>query len=166
MNKKILVTGSTGQLGMEIQAIAQAYPQLDFVFTSSKTLDITDKEAVSNFFNSQNFDYCINCAAYTQVDKAETAKTEAFAINVTGVKNLAESCAQTNTILIHISTDFVFDGTKKTPYTEEDVPNPINYYGKTKYLGEQEVQKHLEKYYIIRTSWLYGHFGANFVKII
>jgi dTDP-4-dehydrorhamnose reductase len=162
--KKLLVTGSNGQLGSEIKALAQKYPTFDFVFTNSKILDITNASTVTNFFKENKFDYCINCAAYTQVDKAEKEQEHAFAVNVVGVKNLIENCKKNNTILIHISTDFVFDGTKNEPYTEEDTPNPINYYGKTKYLGELAVQKELISYFIIRTSWLYGKNGANFVK--
>jgi dTDP-4-dehydrorhamnose reductase len=162
--KKILVTGSNGQLGSEIKTLAQKHPTFDFVFTNSKTLDITNASTVTNFFKENKFDYCINCAAYTQVDKAEKEQEHAFAVNVVGVKNLIENCKKNNTILIHISTDFVFDGTKNEPYTEEDTPNPINYYGKTKYLGELAVQKELISYFIIRTSWLYGKNGANFVK--
>ena len=164
--KKILVTGSNGQLGSEIKALSQTYPQFDFTFTSSKELDITNKLNVTNFFKENTFDYCINCAAYTQVDKAEKEREKAFVVNVTGVKNLTQNCKKTNTVLIHISTDFVFDGIKNEPYTEEDVPKPINYYGETKYLGELEIQKELKSYFIIRTSWLYGRFGNNFVKTI
>lgn len=166
MHKKtILVTGANGQLGSEFRQLAKS-SDYNFVFVDSNELDITQYDQVDSIFNKYSFDYCINCAAYTQVDKAEVEQELAYTVNVTGVKNLAENCTKTNTVLIHISTDFVFDGTKNNPYTEEDTPNPINYYGKTKYLGELEVQKTGRKYFIIRTSWLYGQFGNNFVKTI
>ena len=164
--KTLLVTGSDGQLGREFQEIASHYPDFTFLFANSKRLDITDQQAVSDFFETNNIDYCINCAAYTQVDQAETDQELAYAVNVTGVANLAAACKEQNAILIHISTDFVFDGSQTRPYTEIDIPNPINYYGKTKYLGEQEIAKTLSNHYIIRTSWLYGKKGANFVKTI
>ena len=164
--KTLLVTGSDGQLGSEFQEIASYYPDFTFLFANSKRLDITDQQAVSDFFETNNIDYCINCAAYTQVDQAETDQELAYAVNVTGVANLAAACKEQNAILIHISTDFVFDGSQTRPYTETDSPNPINYYGKTKYLGEQEIAKTLSNHYIIRTSWLYGKKGANFVKTI
>jgi len=162
--KKILVTGSNGQLGSEIQSLSKAYPQFDFIFTSSKELDITNELNVTVFFKENTFDYCINCAAYTQVDEAEEAQELAFAVNVAGAQNLAQNCKQHDTVLIHISTDFVFDGTKNEPYTEGDLPDPTNYYGESKYQGELAIQKELEKYFIIRTSWLYGKNGHNFVK--
>jgi len=161
--KTILVTGANGQLGSEIKE--QAKRSLHkFVFTDSNQLDITNKAAVTSFFNKYSFDYIINCAAYTAVDLAEEEREKAYAINVLGVQYLAKEAKKQNATLIYISTDFVFNGEKNTPYTEEDIPNPINYYGKTKYLGELAVQKELKNHYIIRTSWLYGKQGNNFVK--
>ncbi len=161
--KTILVTGANGQLGNEIKIIAQK-SATNFIFTDAKQLDITNKKVVKAFFSQYKPDYCINCAAYTAVDLAEEEREKAYAINVLGTQYLAEEAKKHNTTLIHISTDFVFDGAKNTPYTEEDIPNPINYYGETKYLGEQFVQKNVENYYIVRTSWLYGSKGNNFVK--
>lgn len=160
----VLVTGANGQLGQSLQFIAEKYPQIDFVFCDSKALDITQKAGIESVFNRIKPDFCINTAAYTAVDKAETETEKAEAINVTGVKNLAEICKEFKTQLIHVSTDFVFDGTKKTPYTEEDIPNPKSVYGQTKLDGEKAVQAILEDYFIIRTSWVYSQFGANFMK--
>lgn len=161
---KILVTGANGQLGKCIQDLAGKYSDLSFVFTDHKEFDITSQENVNKFFEDQKFDYCINCAAYTAVDKAETEKEMAFLINAEAVKYLALACKETDTTLIHISTDFVFDGKKGEPYTEEDKPNPINVYGASKLKGEQYVQKILKKYFIVRTSWVYSQHGHNFVK--
>lgn len=160
----VLVTGANGQLGQSLQFIAEKYPQIDFVFCDSKVLDITQKAGIESVFNKIKPDFCINTAAYTAVDKAETETEKAEAINVTGVKNLAEICKEFKTQLIHVSTDFVFDGTKKTPYTEEDIPNPKSVYGQTKLEGEKAIQAVLEDYFIIRTSWVYSQFGANFMK--
>lgn len=160
----VLVTGANGQLGQSLQFIAEKYPQIDFVYCDSKALDITQKAGIESVFNKIKPDFCINTAAYTAVDKAETETEKAEAINVMGVKNLAEVCKEFKTQLIHVSTDFVFDGTKKTPYTEEDIPNPKSVYGQTKLDGEKAVQAILEDYFIIRTSWVYSQFGANFMK--
>lgn len=162
--KKILVTGANGQLGRCIQDLAVEYSGLTFVFTDYRELDITSQESVNIFFENEKFDYCINCAAYTAVDKAEEEIEQAYLINAEGVKHLAIACNEWDTILLHISTDFVFDGQKDTPYTEEDSPNPINVYGASKLKGEQYVQEILDKYFIIRTSWVYSEYGHNFVK--
>ncbi len=161
---KILVTGSRGQVGRCLQDVAKDYPELQFVFTDKEELDITSQSAVNTFFTDHSFDYCINCAAYTAVDLAETNRGEAYLINAEAVKNLAEACLETDCVLIHISTDFVFDGTKTTPYTENDEPNPINVYGASKLKGEEYVQQILTEYFIIRTSWVYSEYGHNFVK--
>ncbi|WP_245795489.1 dTDP-4-dehydrorhamnose reductase [Arenibacter nanhaiticus] len=161
---KIIITGANGQLGRCLQDVAERYPDYEFKFKSSKELDITSKEQINSLFAHEKFDYCINCAAYTAVDKAETDQENAFLVNAEAVKYLSEACKTENTTLIHISTDFVFDGSKTTPYTEEDVPNPINVYGASKLKGEQYVQNILEHYFIIRTSWVYSEYGHNFVK--
>ena len=161
---KILVTGAEGQLGRSIQDLAKKHNHLDFIFTDYDELDITNSTKVYDFFKGDRFDYCINCAAYTAVDKAESETKRAFEINAEGVNYLAQSCKLNNIILIHISTDFVFDGNKQSPYTELDVPNPINVYGLSKLKGEEYVQTILEKYYIVRTSWVYSEFGQNFLK--
>ncbi|MFA7444384.1 MAG: dTDP-4-dehydrorhamnose reductase [Flavobacteriaceae bacterium] len=160
----VLVTGANGQLGQALQKIAKTHSDIRFVLTDSKTLDITDKENCERIFKELKPDFCINTAAYTAVDKAESEADSAHKINVSGVENLAESCKKYHTTLIHISTDFVFDGEKNIPYTENDKPNPKSIYGKTKFEGEQVIQSLLENYYIIRTSWLYSEFGNNFYK--
>src|SRR5690606_14614432 len=149
------------------QDIVQHYPDLDFAFMNSKELDITNAKAVNAIFDSGNFDYCINCAAYTHVEQAEKSPDIAFKVNAEGVKNLASACQEHKVTLIHISTDYVFDGEKGTPYTVDDTPNPINEYGRSKLKGEQYVQQILNEYFIVRTSWLYHKkYGKNFYKTI
>jgi dTDP-4-dehydrorhamnose reductase len=162
--KTVLVTGANGQLGKSIHRIAKDYPELKFVFTDVAELDITNIDDVNAFFSSNKTDYCINCAAYTAVDKAEEEVDKAYLLNAIAVKHLAEACKTSAAVLIHISTDFVFDGTKRTPYTEEDTPNPLSVYGKSKLKGEQYLQGILERHFIVRTSWLYSEYGNNFVK--
>lgn len=164
--KYILVTGANGQLGKSIQELEDNFPELNFDFKNSKDLDITSVNQVQTIFSNNNYNYCINCAAYTNVEQAEKKPEIAFKVNAEGVKNLAESCVKNNTILIHISTDYVFDGEKEEAYLTTDTPNPINEYGKSKLLGEKYIQEILEKYFIIRTSWLYSEFKDNFVKKI
>lgn len=160
----VLVTGANGQLGQSLKFIAGKYPEIDFVFCDSKTVDITQKEGINLVFNKVKPDFCINTAAYTAVDKAESEPEKAFEINVIGVKNLAEVCLDFKTKLIHVSTDFVFDGAKKTPYTEDDYTNPKSVYGQTKLDGEKAVQAILKDYFIVRTSWVYSQFANNFMK--
>lgn len=162
--KQVLVTGANGQLGKSIKRISPNFKPLKFVFTDVADLDITNSEEVNTFFESNALDYCINCAAYTEVDKAEEEAEKVYSINATAVKNLAEACQKTGAVLIHISTDFVFDGTKRTPYTEEDMPNPLSVYGKSKLKGEEHVQESCDRHFIVRTSWLYSEYGNNFVK--
>ena len=160
----ILVTGSKGQLGNEIQKLASSYPSIKFYFTDVEELDITDVEQLDKFFIENKIDFIINCAAYTAVDKAETDRKLADLINVTAVKYLAEISKKFKTTLIHISTDYVFDGRNYKPYVETDKPNPISYYGQTKLNGEIQIEKYAGNAIIIRTSWLYSGFGNNFVK--
>ena len=160
--KRVLVTGASGQLGLSIQNIHKKYTDLDFVLMNSKELDITNLKKAQEIFGSNRINFCINCAAYTNVEQAE----KAFAINGEGVKNIALACKANNVVLIHISTDYVFDGKKKAPYTTQDKPNTINEYGKSKLLGEQYIQQILKKHYIVRTSWLCSEFGKNFYKAI
>lgn len=160
----VLVTGANGQLGQSLQFIAGKYTDIDFVFCNSSTLDITNLTNVKQVFNQFKPNFCINAAAYTAVDKAESEPEKAHLINAIGPQNLAQICKETNCILLHISTDFVFDGTKKIPYTEEDQPNPTGIYGQTKLDGEKAIQNTFGNYYIIRTSWVYSQFGANFMK--
>jgi len=164
--KKVLVTGANGQLGQCLQKIAPLYKELNFVFNSSKELDITNIIEIQSAFVKGNFDYCINCAAYTNVEQAEKTPDIAYNVNAEGVKNLANVCKTNNTFLIHISTDYVFDGEKGKPYTVEDTPNPINEYGKSKLLGEKYILDIMDNYCIIRTSWLYSEFGKNFYTTI
>ena len=170
----VLVTGANGQLGQSLQFIASNYPdpsrtgeqakQIDFVFCSSVDLDISNVENCQAVFSKIKPDYCINAAAYTAVDKAESEPEKAHLINVIGAQNLANACKQYSTILLHISTDFVFDGNASKPYLEDDIPNPTGVYGKTKLDGEKAIQKAFDNYYIIRTSWVYSQFGNNFMK--
>ncbi len=160
----VLVTGANGQLGQALQFIAGNYPEITFVFCDSKKLDITNADSIDAIFQEVKPDFCINAAAYTAVDKAESEPEKAYLINVSGAENVAIACKAHTTTLLHVSTDFVFDGTKTTPYTEEDIPNPTGIYGQTKLEGEKAIQAILEHYYIIRTSWVYSQFGANFMK--
>tara|TARA_R110002012_G_scaffold320402_2_gene543901 strand:+ start:9709 stop:10566 length:858 start_codon:yes stop_codon:yes gene_type:complete len=162
---KILVTGANGQLGQCIKELSIAIdPENTYLFKSSKDLDITDDKQVQEAFASENFDFCINCAAYTNVDKAESDTQNAVNVNSIGAQNLASACRQTNTTLLHISTDFVFDGAKNSPYIETDKTAPLSVYGNTKCVGETEILKNAPKSYIIRTSWLYSEYGHNFMK--
>ncbi|SNZ01290.1 dTDP-4-dehydrorhamnose reductase [Flagellimonas pacifica] len=163
---KILVTGASGQLGSTFKSIAAQgrAKDLEFVFKSSAELDITDFDAVHEELTGSNYAYCINCAAFTNVDKAEADNDLAYRVNVTGARNLALNCNESSTVLIHISTDFVFDGFLNTPYLEEDIARPIGFYGDTKYKGERAVINNLEEHFIIRTSWLYSEYGHNFMK--
>ncbi len=164
MMKQILVTGSNGQLGSEIRQRAKSFPEFTFTYTDVEELDLTDEKAVNRFLQETHFDYCINCAAYTAVDKAEDDRSLARLINVTAVEYLAKACATYNVFLVHISTDYVFDGTNHRPYVETDPPTPDSFYGLTKLEGEEAVKTNLKKGLIIRTSWLYSSFGNNFVK--
>ncbi len=161
----VLVTGSNGQLVSCIKDLAKRDTSLNFIYTDYQELDICDLNQVEGFFKSNpKIHYCINCAAYTAVDKAESEVEKAFEINATGPKNLAQVCSEFDTILIQISTDFVFDGEKTEPYTETDVANPISVYGASKLQGEVEIKKIVKKHFIIRTSWLYSEHGNNFMK--
>lgn len=165
--KRVLVTGAGGQLGKSIQDLAPEYPDLVFLFLDKADMDITQADLVAEEFREYHPDYCINCAAYTRVDQAEKNPEPAYAVNVKGVENLVIACKETHTILIHISTDYVFDGSKREGYLPNDQPNPINVYGKTKWLGEQAIQKELDRYFIIRTSWLYSKkYAPNFYLTI
>ncbi|NQY06243.1 MAG: dTDP-4-dehydrorhamnose reductase [Flavobacteriaceae bacterium] len=161
---KVLVTGANGQLGKTLQELNQ---DPDVLFVSSLELDLTNFVQVASIFAEHNFDFCVNCAAYTNVELAEDETEKAFLVNAEAVKNLAEVCAKFNTKLIHISTDYVFDGKKKEPYSEEDKTNPLNQYGASKLSGEQYLQEILKEHFIIRTSWLYSKkYGKNFYKFI
>lgn len=160
----VLVTGANGQLGQAIQFLSDKYADIDFKFCSSSDLDITSLENCQLVFTKYKPDFCINAAAYTAVDKAESEPEKAHLINVVGAKNLAAVCKEFSTVLLHVSTDFIFDGTKKTPYLETDLPNPTGVYGQTKLDGEKAIQETFDHYFIIRTSWVYSQFANNFMK--
>jgi len=160
----ILVTGGNGQLAKCIKDIESKYSDLNFIYANSAELNIADSNAVQQFFNNQTIQYCINCAAYTAVDKAESDQQNAENVNILGSKNLAIACAEKNATLIQVSTDFVFNGEKSIAYTETDTTNPTGVYGATKLEGELEVAKNIAQYFIIRTSWLYSENGNNFMK--
>jgi len=161
---KVLVTGANGQLGTCIKDIATSFKEIRFIYKDLPELNITNKKDVIDYFKDESISYCINCAAYTAVDKAESDIKTATKVNVIGAKILAEACYEFNVVLIHVSTDFVFSGNNTISYNEEDKTDPINVYGKTKLEGEQEIQAILKKYIIIRTSWLYSEYGNNFLK--
>lgn len=163
MGKIALVTGAGGQLATEYEMSPMRHEEWDFVFVSRKDLDITNLEKVDEILSMENFSAVINLAAYTDVEAAEHRETEkCFAANATGPKNLAEVCNKKRIPLIHVSTDYVFDGNKKTPYLETDLENPINDYGRTKFVGEKWIQENHDWYYILRTSWVYSNHSKNF----
>lgn len=160
----ILVTGSNGQLGKELKQLADNYSQYNFVFASREDLKLHHFGLVENFFIATKPQYCINCAAYTAVDKAENEEDMAMLVNGEAVGNLAAVCKKYQTKFIHISTDYVFDGESETPYKEDDATGPINTYGASKLMGEQLCMKEDADAIIIRTAWVYSSFGHNFVK--
>lgn len=160
----ILVTGSNGQVGSELQALANIYPNFSFVFVDKEDLDIGNQEAVQAFFEAQAFDYCINCAAYTAVDKAESDTDTARLVNALGPQNLALACQKQATRLVQISTDYVYHNTQNTPFKETDSTSPQSVYGRTKLEGENLALSEHPETLIIRTSWVYSSFGNNFVK--
>ena len=160
----IIVTGSKGQLGRSIQDLAPGYPELSFVFTDLEELDISDPTSIDYFFASEKPDAVVNCAAYTAVDKAEKEELLAEKINHHAVANLAMACKKSGVKFVHISTDYLFDGTKSTPYHEKDIVRPRSVYGITKLEGETALLRAEIKSIIIRTSWLYSAYGNNFVK--
>lgn len=163
--KKILIIGSNGQLGNCIRKIAPDFEnRYEFIFTDSQTLDITDEDQVNDFFYDNKPDFCINASAYTAVDLAEKEKEKAFAVNAEGVEFLAKACAEYKTVLIHISTDYVFDGETNLCYAEDDFTNPIGVYGESKRTGEELALEANPHTIILRTSWLYSEFNKNFVK--
>lgn len=161
----ILVTGSNGQLGSELRALAQTYPAYNFHFTDYEELDITNHTAVDAFVKTANISVIINCAAHTAVDKAESDVELSTQLNHLAVENFAKTAKENNIKLIHISTDYVFDGTSHIRYAESENTNPQSVYGSTKLAGEQAIQKlNPANSIIIRTSWVYSSFGNNFVK--
>ena len=162
----VLITGANGQLGTAIRRVNDQYPDLIFTFRDKDSLDITNKEEVEASFRNGGFKYCINCAAYTNVEEAELNPGPAYRVNETGTEIIASVCSANDVVLIYPSTDYVFDGEKPNPYTVDDIPNPINEYGKSKLAGEKIIRELLERYFIIRTSWLYSHYGQNFYTTI
>jgi dTDP-4-dehydrorhamnose reductase len=164
IKKNILVTGANGQLGKEFAQLANQYGSYNFTFVSKVDLLIDDYERVESFFKSNQFDICINCAAYTAVDKAESEPEKAFAVNAFGASNLAVFCEYHKMQLFHFSTDYVVDGTHTTPITEDAITNPQTVYGRSKLKGEQLVLQINPSAIIIRTSWVYSQYGNNFVK--
>ncbi|WP_304196944.1 dTDP-4-dehydrorhamnose reductase [Flavobacterium alvei] len=162
--KKILVTGANGQLGSEIKMIASHYPHFDFIFTDIDDFPLDQTEVIVANFNRIQPDIVINCAAYTAVDKAEQDTVVADAINHLAIATLASLCTVSGAKLVHVSTDYVFDGSSPVAYKEEDVPNPKSVYGATKLAGEIACLKNCPESIIIRTAWVYSEFGNNFVK--
>jgi dTDP-4-dehydrorhamnose reductase len=160
----ILVSGGYGQLGFELARLAPSFGAFDFVFTDRDTLDITDAVAVEKAFEKYAPVFFINCAAYTAVDKAETDRELALAINADAVGIIAACCSKFDTKLVHISTDYVFNGKGTSPYLPDDATAPVNYYGESKWQGEQQAMQHCSDSIIIRTSWVYSEHAHNFVK--
>ena len=159
-----MVTGANGQLGNELQLLAAGFADYRLLFVTKEELNIAHASTLEKYFSEHTIDFCINCAAYTAVDKAEAEPENAFLINATAVATLATVCKKNNTQLIHISTDYVFDGTANQPYKETDKTNPVSVYGKSKLQGEELAMQHAPSTIIIRTAWLYSSFKANFVK--
>ncbi len=163
---KVLITGSNGQLGNELKELADSYALFEFIFTDLPELDITSETAVNQFFKIHNPDVILNCAAYTAVDKAEQEEELAFRVNALAPGILASAAADIGAFLVHISTDYVYDGLNFQPYNESDKINPLSVYARSKAAGEKAVIESNAKAIIIRTSWLYSAFGTNFVKTI
>lgn len=162
---KVLVTGANGQLGLELAGLEHKFPNLNLIFTDKNTLNIVDFEAMESYISTNKIDVIVNCAGYTQVDKAEDEPKIADEVNHLAVKNLGLIAKQHHLKLIHISTDYVFDGNSEIPYKESDATNPQNAYGITKLNGEKALSEiNPRDSIIIRTSWLYSEFGNNFVK--
>ena len=158
---KILITGAYGMLGSDLREVLKNH---ELIATGSKDLDITNEENVIDFIDENSPEVVINAAAYTAVDDCETNYDEAYAVNAIGPKNLAIACKKQDVPLVHISTDYVFDGSKRTPLLENDALGPQSAYGKTKLEGEKFIQEYTDKYFILRTAWLYGIHGNNFVQ--
>ena len=161
---RVLVTGAGGQLGSELRALEKDYPSMQFYFFERSALPLDNRPSLEAVFEEIRPQICINAAAYTAVDKAESEPDQAFAINATAVGWMSELCAQYHSLLVHISTDYVFDGTGQVPYTESDQVNPLGVYGRSKLMGELFAAAAHNQVVIIRTSWVYSYFGKNFVK--
>ncbi|HOW25916.1 MAG TPA: dTDP-4-dehydrorhamnose reductase [Bacteroidales bacterium] len=163
---RILITGANGQLGSEFRKIAPGLDDYRLTFTDVGELNIVDSDAVTEFMQGSSFDVIINCAGYTAVDQAESDRDKAMQVNALAVRNLAHAASRQNAMLVHISTDYVFDGHSYRPYRETDREKPLSWYGITKLEGERQVLMHAGKALIIRTSWLYSPFGKNFLRTI
>lgn len=162
--KKILITGANGQLGNEVRSLESRYSQFNYIYSDLPEVDITNMELLEFFVSTHKPDVIINCAAYTDVDKAESEIEVAEKVNVFGPRNLAAVSKKVDAKFIHISTDFVYDGRQYRPYLETDLPSPVSIYGKTKLDGEHAVLKENAQALIFRTSWLYSNYGSNFMK--
>ncbi len=160
---KVLVTGANGQLGYDVVKELQKQ-NIECYGATRKDFDLVDFDATEKFIVNYMPDVVIHCAAYTAVDKAEDEQGLCYLVNASATENIAEICKKINAKMLYISTDYVFDGTKEGFYEVDDIPNPINIYGKTKLLGEQVLQRILNKYFIVRISWVFGEHGDNFVK--
>lgn len=163
---RIVIIGKNGQLAKELKVIEHCYSDVQFNFFSKKDIDVSDQFSVHRVLKGLEFDFCVNCSAYTDVDGSEDNWEEAYKVNSIGPKNLAEICKVKGAKLIHVSTDFVFNGLSEVEYKEEDCAFPLNNYGKSKLQGEQFIVDSMKEHFIIRTSWLYSSFGKNFVKTI
>lgn len=161
---KVIITGANGQLGCEFRALEQAFSDFEFVFASKLDLDVTVESWVKQFITDHKPAAVVNCAAYTNVERAEDETENAHLGNALAAGFIADACHETGSMMIHISTDYVFDGTSNKPYTESDSVNPINEYGKSKLEGERLVDEKIERHFTLRTSWVYGNFGHNFYK--
>ncbi|HLN94835.1 MAG TPA: dTDP-4-dehydrorhamnose reductase [Flavobacterium sp.] len=161
---KVLITGGNGQLGQALRGISAQYPDFECFFFTSDELDITRPDAIEKTFTTVKPDFCINTAAYTAVDKAESDAARAYQVNAEGPSYLAEACKRHEIVLLHVSTDFVFDGRQRSPYTEDDSPNPKSVYGHSKWEGERRLAETWARHFIVRTSWVFSEFGHNFLK--
>jgi dTDP-4-dehydrorhamnose reductase len=166
MNSKILVTGANGQLGNELRRICKNFPGLQFIYTDVDMLDITNPDAVSVFMEASRPAMVVNCAAFTDVEGAEDNYKMARKVNSLAPQVLAAACAMQDAFMIHVSTDYVFDGETTIPYTEENETNPMSIYGQTKLEGEEKIKTVFDNYIILRTSWLYSEYGHNFMRSI
>lgn len=165
VEKNVLVTGADGQLGREMKALTgRLNLPFRFLYTDANELDITDRQQIVSYVNDYQIQYIVNCAAYTAVDKAEEDVEKAYVVNAAAVENIARVAGQYGVKVIHLSTDFVFDGKSSVPYTEKMTADPLSVYGQSKLKGEEALQEHAGEWIILRTSWLYSEFGSNFVK--
>ena len=162
--KKILVTGANGQLGMELQQLVPVFPSFEFIFITRDELSLDNLDLIDSFIAKHQPQYFINCAAYTAVDKAESEKELAYKVNAEAPGVIATACKNNDVQLVHISTDYVFNGMGKVPYKEDDATDPVNLYGASKLEGEKKVMQFNPGSIIIRTAWVYSEFGKNFVK--